>query len=291
MPLIQPAIDPNPPLDLSGKTVIVTGGNSGLGYASVQHFLTSKASVVILACRTLSKGEAARQELLANPVVKSNNPQGQVIVIKLDLESFDSVLEFAHRVKAEHSKLHVLLLNAGMGAWTYETCATGHEKVLQVNFLSNALLTLELMPLLENTTKSSGYPSRLSWVGSRMHEHSTLPKRPIRPNQSVLGHFNDPSNFDKMTTYSNSKLLCVMFLCELSKRVAKDRVIINSMCPGMVKTNLAGNTPFLARQAVNIVFSLRGRTPEKGALCLVNAAVVVGGESHGRFLTDKEITP
>ena len=292
MPLIQPAVLPNPPLDLSGKTVIVTGGNVGLGYASIQQFLANKASIVILACRILPKGEIARQELLANPVVRRNNPQGKVIVMKLDLERYDSVLEFTNKFKKDFSALHICLLNAGMGSWGYKISPTGHETVLQVNYLSNALLTLELLPLLQKTAKSSNSPSRLSWVGSRMHErNSLLSKRPILSHETILAHFNNAANFNNFDTYSDTKLLCVMFLAELAKHVGNDSVIINSMCPGMVKTNIANSAPFLVRSAVGVVQALRARTPEKGAWVLINAATIAGEETHGRFLTDKEITP
>ena len=292
MPLIQPAVPPNPPIDLSGKTIIVTGGNVGLGYATIQQFLVNKASIVILACRTLSKGETARREILADLEVKRNNPQGKIVIMKLDMERYDSVLEFANQVKKDFSTLHICLLNAGMGSWGYKKSPTGHETVLQVNYLSNALLTFELLPLLEKTAKDSGSPSRLSWVGSRMHERNSLvSKRPILSEENVLTHFDDPANFNNFDTYSDSKLLCVMFLTVLAKNIEKDSIIINSMCPGMVKTNIANSTPFLIRSAVNVVQALRARTQEKGAWILVNAAAVAGGETHGKFLTDKEITP
>ena len=212
--------------------------------------------------------------------------------MKLDMERYDSVLEFVNQVKQHYSAVHILLLNAGIGSWGYKTSPTGHEKVLQVNYLSNALLSLELLPLLINTAKSSGSPSRLSWVGSRMHEQNSLAsKHPILPDESVLAHFDDPSNFGNMDTYSDSKLLCIIFLAQLSKGTPRNEVVINSMCPGMVKTNMANNTPFFVRWAANTVLSLRGRTAEKGAWALVNAAAIVGEESHGRSLTDKKITP
>ena len=95
--------------------------------------------------------------------------------MKLDMESYISVIEFADQVKQEVSALHILLLNAGIALTSYETsAATGHEKVTHVNYLSNAFLALELLPLLESTVARKGMPARLIWGGSRSHETDRL---------------------------------------------------------------------------------------------------------------------
>lgn len=84
--------------------------------------------------------------LLDDSEVRKYNPNGRVVAMKLEMERYDSVLEFSSQVKKDLPALHVLLLNAGVDAWTYTISPTAHDSVLQVNYLSNALLALELLP-------------------------------------------------------------------------------------------------------------------------------------------------
>lgn len=291
MGLIQATVSPNPAIDLSGKTVIVTGGNAGLGLECVRQFLVAKASKVIIACRTPAKGEAAREGLLKDPTVRKKNPKAEIIVMKLDMERYTSVVEFANAVKKTLPLLHVLLLNAGTGGLTYEQSPTGHEKVMQVNFLSNALLALELLPLLEETAAKGGAPTRMSWVGSRNHGSTSLAKNQSIQHESVLDHFDKKANFSAMSAYSDSKLLCVLFITELARRVPKEKVIINTMCPGMVKTGIPDSMPLWLRLPVNAVQAIRARTPEQGGWIILYATILAGPKSHGHYLHDKTPKP
>ena len=278
------------PVDLTGKIAIITGGNAGLGFASTRQLLISKASRVILACRNLSKGNAAIERLLADSEVQKYNPGGEVEVRRVDMESYASVLGFAHAIKEELPALDILLLNAGIGQLTFETAGTGHEKVMQVNYLSNALLALELLPLLKSTAERIGSSTRMSWVGSRQHAQSTLiKKQPLGPEESVLGHFDNKAKYRSFAHYGNTKLLCVMFITEMVKKVNSDEVIVNSMCPGMVDTAMSDVLPLPLRVVADVVKKMRARTPQEGARITANAAVVVGKESHGRFLMDMEV--
>jgi len=290
MPLFLPPVEPNPAIDLAGKIVIITGGNAGLGFECARQFLMNKASTVILACRTVSKGEAARQRLLADHTVKETNARARIAVMRLDMESYDSVIEFADQVRKGYAALHILLLNTGIGQLNYEQAPTGHEKVTQVNYLSNALLALSLLPLLKATAAAESWPTRMSWVGSRNHERNSLHKKqPLLPNESVLEYFDDKMKYMTMAHYGDTKLLCVMFVAELAKRVDKSKVIINSMCPGMTKTEMVDKTPFYVRIPANMVMAVRARTAEQGARILLYAAMVAGEETHGSFLSDKDV--
>ncbi|MCJ1433278.1 hypothetical protein MMC27_002637 [Xylographa pallens] len=284
---------PNPDsLNLAGQTIIITGANAGLGFECARQLLISHASTVILAVRTISKGEAARANLLANLDVHRRNPSADIKVLKLDMEDYKSVIAFADNVKKEVQDLHVLLLNAGIGQLGYEISVTGHEKVTQVNYLSNALLSLELLPLLEATAARMGQATRLSWVGSRtQHSSSLAKKQPILPNESILVHFDDKTKYLALAHYGDTKLLCAMFVTEMARRVPKERVIINTMCPGMVNTGMSDVLPFYLRPAINLVKMLRARTPEEGGWIINYAAVVAGPETHGRYLEDKELLP
>ena len=118
--------------DLTGKVIIVTGGNSGLGYESVKAF-AEKGAEVILACREESKGEAVKKEL--------GQTKGKIVVMQLDLASFASIKEFAEKFNKNYKKLDVLLNNAGIMTTPYFTTEDGLEGQNGVNHFGHFLLT------------------------------------------------------------------------------------------------------------------------------------------------------
>jgi len=85
--------------------------------------------------------------------------------------------------------------------------------------------------------------------------------------------------------------LVAIFLESIAERVPKEKVIINNMCPGMVNTSMSDVLPFYLRIPMNLVKKVRARTPEEASWIVVNALVVVGSESHGKFISDKTIMP
>lgn len=293
MPILQAPVKPLPQgIDLSGQTAIVTGSSNGIGTEIVAQLLERKISTVILAVRNVAKGEAARTEVLSRPSVKKVASKAVVKVMKLDVEEYSSVQSFAKQFLAEHSELHILILNAGIGVLKRDVVtSTGHEKTIQVNYLSNVLLLLELLPTLEATADKSGKPTRVTWTGSRMHSSSALAKGkvPLKPGETVIGHFDTPESWVPFARYADSKLLCLFFLFELRKHLNGDKVIHNSYCPGMVDTGMSDVLPIYLRLPMNLIKAIRARSVDVAGWTALNAAVVAGPESHGQFLEDKDI--
>lgn len=291
MPFFQPPVTPLPEgISLRGKTAIVTGASSGIGTQIAQQLLELETSTVVLAVRNIAKGETVKRSLLALETVKTANPNAVVKVLKLDTEDYKSVQAFTKAFLAEHSELHLLMLNAGIGTLTRELAPTGHEKNIQVNYLSNVLLFLELLPVLNATADKTKAPSRVAWTGSRMHGSTAIIKKaPLKPNETVLGHFDSEESFVPFVRYADSKLLCVLFLYELRNHLASDKVIVNSFCPGMVDTGMTDVLPIYLRLPVSAVKALRARSPEKAGWIALNAAVLAGPESHGQLLVDRDI--
>lgn len=292
MPFLQARVTPLPEgIRLRGQTAIVTGASSGIGTEIAAQLLEREISTVILAVRNVSKGEATRKSLLARDSIKKANPNAVVKVMKLEVEDYASVRSFTQKFLAEHAELHLLLLNAGIGILERDMLSSGHEKTIQVNYLSNVLLLLELLPLLNDTADKTGKPTRVTWTGSRMHASSALAtgKKPLQPGETVLGHFDSEDSFAPFLRYADSKLLCLFFLFELRKHLNGDKVIQNSFCPGMVDTGMSDVLPIYLRIPVNLVKTLRARPVEVAGWIALNAAVVVGPESHGQFFSDKEI--
>ncbi|KAK1477232.1 hypothetical protein CCUS01_05050 [Colletotrichum cuscutae] len=304
MPLFQPPVTPLPDdLNLHGQTAIVTGATSGIGLALARQLLSLGASPVVLAVRDVPKGEAVRQTLLSDSTVLSLSQGPVVEVMKLDAEDYASVKAFTETFKAKYTHLDIAMLNAGVPGLRRRVAPTGHEATVQVNYLSNVLLTLELLPVLEATARKTGRAGRIAWTGSRMVEKTSLAgKTTVPEGGSVLGHLDDEANFVGMARYADSKLLGFLFLRELARHYgagaaisteegekSQQRVIVNAFCPGMVDTNMSNVLPQPFRLIADAVKAVRARRPEVAGWIGLHAVAVAGRETHGKTLGDKEI--
>ncbi|KAL5594650.1 hypothetical protein BROUX41_001569 [Berkeleyomyces rouxiae] len=289
MHFLQPAVPALPAgLVLTGKTIIVTGATSGIGLEICRQLLARKVSTLIMAVRNTAKGETVRQSLLSEAGARVANPNATVRVMQLDTEQYDSVQRFANAFRAEFQDLHALIANAGIGTPNKELASSGHEKNIQVNYLSNVLLTLALLPTLEATGARSGEPTRVSWTCSRMIEHSSMAKKAtaLQPGEGVLAHFANINGVATLSRYADSKLLGALFQRELANHYSTKDVIINSYCPGHVDTPMGNDLPLVVRMISNLVKAIRARTVDQGGWIALNAALLAGPETHGKMLSD-----
>ncbi|KAF8143808.1 hypothetical protein K438DRAFT_1736193 [Mycena galopus ATCC 62051] len=289
MPIFsQPVVHPLPnSLSFAGKCAIVTGvANGGLGLAAALHLAQHNISTLILAVRTKKTGEAARGVLLADPIVQKHATKPTILVYELDLARPSSVAAFAAKVLAEIPALNILLLNAGIGTIDWKlTPEAGTEEVFQVNFLSNAVLCVRLLPLLRASAQSAGETAYLSIVGSRAIPMHSFKKFPIPDTMSVFAFLNDRARYRGLQRYSDTKLLVSIWVRELAGHVDAKEVTVNNVCPGMVRTNIEADQPWWVRGPVGVIKAIRGRSPEVGARILINA-VSAGPEGHGELLGD-----
>ncbi|PWY69747.1 putative short-chain dehydrogenase/reductase family protein [Aspergillus heteromorphus CBS 117.55] len=290
MRLRQP---PAPPIPSSttfrDRTAIVTGGNTGIGLAVARELLRLQCKTLILACRDATRAEAARQTLLAE---FPSLPRDTVQLRSLDLDSYSSVHNFAAEIRRDIPVVDLLVLNAGAGFFpAMQSSAESHERTIQTMYLSNVLLLLSLLPHLEASKQKSGRVARVTWVGSR--KAYEVPARQAFPGdgQSVLAYYDDPEHYDLMTRYGEAKHLCLAFFYELCRRITRDQVVVNMVCPGAVATELARNVPAIYQPIVWVMHKVVSRSPEKAAWLVVNAAVVAGDDSHGVFFGDEKIEP
>jgi NAD(P)-dependent dehydrogenase (short-subunit alcohol dehydrogenase family) len=114
-------------------------------------------------------------------------------------------------------------------------------------------------------------------------------KRLFKADEKILERMDDKAKYSGMTIYSDMKLLVAMFVAALGERVSSEKVIVNTMCPGAVNTHISDVLPFPLRQVMNMINYFSCEKPGGGARVIVDAAVVVGRESHGRFLFDKDV--
>jgi NAD(P)-dependent dehydrogenase (short-subunit alcohol dehydrogenase family) len=152
---------PAPTKDCSGKTVIVTGANTGLGLEAARHYVQLNAAKVILACRNLDKGEAAKKD------IESSTGRKVVEVWRLDLGSYESVKEFAKRAQGL-DRVDILLENAGISTNKF-TVVEGNESTVTVNVVSTFLLALLMLPKLQETGRKHNTIPNLAIVSSEVH--------------------------------------------------------------------------------------------------------------------------
>ncbi len=209
--------------DLTGKTVIVTGGNSGLGFESVKAFAL-KGALVIMACRSVTKGEEAKKQIL------KFLPKADIRVMELDLTDLKSVRNFAFNFKRNHSKLEVLLNNAGIMMVPYSVTKDGFESQMGTNHLGHFALTGLLLEVIKNTPNS-----RVVNVSSMAHTSGEMDFNNLL--------FENGKGYSSTKAYSRSKLSNLLFTYELQRFFEKNK--INSIAlaahPGFSSTNLANH--------------------------------------------------
>lgn len=168
---VTPKLDLN--LSFAGQTVIITGSNVGLGFHAAQQIAQRNASKVILAVRTVSKGEAAAQEIRAS-LPQSARKSTMIEVWPLDLSLYKSVVDFAARVSNELDRLDVLVANAGIAKLNFELVSDPDdggepdEASIKTNVLATTLLAMLIVPKLKETAVKYGITPRLTFTSSEM---------------------------------------------------------------------------------------------------------------------------
>ncbi|OHF02291.1 short-chain dehydrogenase [Colletotrichum orchidophilum] len=275
---------PVPGTSLSGKTAIITGGNTGLGYEAALQLLDLELSRLIVAVRSLERGEEAAAKL------RHRYPAATIHVWILDMRSYKSVQDFVRRIDKELDHIDIALLNAGVIRMGFtKVPSTGHEETIQVNYLSTMLLAILLLPVLKAKRQKGGDPARLTIVSAALSLAAAFPNRDANP---LLPSFDDPTTFVSGEAYDTSKLLAHMFLWKLVDNISADSVIVNLADPAWCKgTSLARDAQGIMKLGVAAFGAATGRTPRVGASCFIDAIVNKGKESHGCFLMSWKIHP
>lgn len=254
---------------LDGRTAVVTGANSGLGFRTALQLGRHGANVV-LACRDEVRGEDARRR------ISQQAPQGRYELAELDLADLSSVRRFASEILAVHSTLDILVNNAGVMAIPYAMTADGFEAQIGTNHLGHYALTGLLLPAL------------LARAGSRVVTVSSLAHRTGRIDFADL---NSERTYRKWPAYGQSKLANLLFAAELQRRVvAAGRDLLSVAAhPGYSATNLQQRGPALEgsrlRQlGMRLLNGVVAQSDASGALPLLYAATapdVQGGGYYG----------
>jgi len=255
--------------DLTGETIFVTGGNVGLGYWTAYH-LASKGGTVIIGCRNAKKCEQASAKIQAE-TGKS------VATALLDLSSFASIRACAESMATNHATLDSLVLNAGVMMPDYGLTEDGLETQIGTNHFGHFLLTKLLLPLLEAAASARGVATVVA-VASNAHYGSY--SEGILPS---IERMNDATTYNRAQAYGQSKLANVLFAQELAARYEGKGILVNSLNPGAVDTELGRHLeefiksifgPTAQQYLKNFMESLKFQWhPKDAALTQIYAAV------------------
>lgn len=286
-----------PTQSFSGKVVLVTGATGGLGYEAAKKLFHLNADKVILTARSQQRAEHAKETILSSSPNTAAKDSARILPLVLDMSTAKGVEAFVKELKATTEKLDAVILNAGVIKATYSKSDDGYEETIQVNAISTMQLAIELLPMLKESSRLAGQPSRLTIISSRRapraDRHWTQP-HPITE-WSQLENF--PSGMAGGNgIYARSKLLLeysIRHLVQLPYMRLSDTtngsVIVNSVCPGVCRSDLGRefkDQPLLAA-IMPLFFFLLGKTAEKGANCYISA-LLQGPESVGQMWTASE---
>ncbi len=263
--------------NLENKVIIVTGGNTGLGFEAAQIFANHHATVV-LACKSVERAKAAKKKIL------ENKDTGTIDIIPLDLGDLASIKAFVKAYKTKYSRLDVLLNNAGIMVTPYQLTKDGFESQTGINHLGHFALTALLFDLIKKTPNS-----RIVNVSSSAHKMAKI---------DFQNYLFENGGYGKFKAYGRSKLSNLLFTYELSRRVADKKLNITILAahPGVAKTELGRHM----RQGgilkpIYWIFNKVTQTAYQGALPEIRAALdpnAQSGEYYGpKKAAGKEMKP
>lgn len=235
--------------ELAGKTSIVTGANSGVGYYTALGLAKMGAEVVML-CRDKTRGQAALE------AIKAESGNTGISLILADFGSFKQVRAAAAEFLSGHKKLHILVNNAGAINGKRIETADGNEQTFQANHLSPFLLTNLLLPVIKQSV-----PARIVNVSSMAHG---------------AGHINFDdlmarSKYSEFGAYAQSKLANILFTIRLARDLEGSGVTANSVHPGGINSNFGKSGGSMFR-AMYKYFGFLMDSSEKGARTSLYAA-------------------
>jgi NAD(P)-dependent dehydrogenase (short-subunit alcohol dehydrogenase family) len=247
--------------DQGGRTAVVTGANSGIGFETAR-VLAEHGATVILACRDVTRGEAAAARI---------GGRGPVAVQHLDLGSLASVRTAASEIHDRHQRLDLLINNAGLMMPPYGTTSDGFERQFGTNHLGHFALTGLLLDLLLPTAGS-----RVVTVSSNMHRAGRL----------NIADLQSAQRYRRVAAYGQSKLANLLFTYELQRRLAAAGARTSALAahPGTAITALTRYFPPAVDRAYHAIGQPIAQQPQSGALPTLRAATdpgARGGEYYG----------
>ncbi|KAJ5982150.1 hypothetical protein N7451_012250 [Penicillium sp. IBT 35674x] len=260
----------------TGRTVIVTGGTSGLGLEAACHFVRLGAEQVIIAARHPDRAEQA-----IDYVSRTVGRRDCVALWPLDLSSYESVMAFARKAQDGVNRIDAVVMSAAMASPTFRM-AERDEATITVNVVNTFLLAFLLAPKLKETAERHRTRPHISFVGSEIMFQTSFPEADA---PYLLDELNNKNRAQMWTRYHVSKFMVAMVCREVFARHQEHYpLVINYLNPGLCRSNLLRDLP----AATKLIQLTLARSGEEGGRLLVHAASA-GKSSHGQYLSDAKI--
>jgi NAD(P)-dependent dehydrogenase (short-subunit alcohol dehydrogenase family) len=251
---------------IDGKTCLITGANSGLGFALAVD-LARRGGHVIMACR--------RQIPEAGEKVKALSGSDKVEMMYLDLSKIETIHDFCDSLKTNNRIIDICILNAGVALPKSRKTDSGLEELFLVNYLSNVILTGCLLKdgTIPNDTLASNkgkHESRILFISSDSHQGSSY------VDYDEFGKYLDYGVSKGMEYYSYYKLVANTYFTELSRRLNSNNsidVAVHVICPGPVNTNIVKEAPWFLRKVLRGIFFVIFKSPESAAKAVVYMSI------------------
>ncbi|KAI4603903.1 hypothetical protein KJ359_000024 [Pestalotiopsis sp. 9143b] len=267
----------------SGKTYIVTGGNSGLGLETARHLVEFKAAHVVLAVRNLTSGETAKKD-----IEKTTRRTGVLEVWHVDMASYASVQAFAKKASTELDRIDGVVLNAGIMVDVWEL-AEGMESSIQVNVVNTLFLGALLLPKLSEVSRKFSIKPAVVFIVSVL---GYTAKAEMDKNRSgdVFANLNDRTRADMDQRYALTKLVEEFAARELAKvsPVERTGVVLTLVAPGLCSTGLGKDARTFTKIMHGGIKAMMARTAEVGSRTILHG-LVAGEEAHGKLLSGCKI--
>lgn len=236
---------------LDDKIVLITGANSGLGFAIATES-AKRGARVIMACR--------RQIPEAGEKVKKLSGSDTVEMRYLDLSKINTIHEFSEALKKEGISPDVTILNAASAASRSRKTKSGQDELFLVNYFSNFIL-VNLLLKKGIIRKNKLFQPRIIFISSDSHRGSSA------IDYDEFGRYFEYGVSKAISNYSYFKFVLNTFATELSRRINSEKVEyqVNAICPGPVNTNIIREVPFLIRIILRAIFYMIFRSPRKAA--------------------------
>ena len=259
--------------ELEEKVVLVTGGNAGLGAATVRAIAAHNPSCIYLCARRRSAAEEAVTSIHAE------HPKANIQILGLDLNSFDSVKTCAAEFNQLSSRLDILFLNAGVSATLAGLTNEGYENQFGINHMGHALFTQLLMPKMLQTVHQNPKTAdvRIVVVSSR-GGHGFVPKTGLALDQMKT----TAESWNGMVRYGHSKLANILFAKKLAQLYPQ--ITSTSLHPGTVKSDIWGKADgmkLMSYLLAPVVWAV-GVTNDEGAKTQLWCATAATGTGEGK---------
>ncbi|CAH1802574.1 unnamed protein product [Owenia fusiformis] len=253
---------------LTGKTILITGGNCGIG-REVALDLAKRGGRVIIACRNKERGRAAVEQIK----LATNNQD--VFFRILDLASLSSIRDFARDFNQEEARLDILINNAAY-LGPKDVTADNFERTMGVNYIGHFLLFNLLLDKLKHSA-----PCRVVNVLSDSYGIGHI------DTDDLNGSF---VKYDSYSMYGTSKLAILLFTMEADKSFKDEGITSYAVHPGATNTSLLRNWPGVFGTVLRLVAMILFRSPVEGAQSIINTAVIGGIEEFsGKLFYDCKV--